>query len=108
MTAPKWTPGPWEAHPRQRTVEGIPVRSGILNDDRIVATAHGRRLAQAEANARLIAAAPELAEMCMLGFVLLGNVQKRHALSGELEKAMVLSQAREKMLGAMRKAGLEG
>lgn len=61
---PKYTPGPWTVHSKVDGLEGIGIHSA--NGGYIyVATIHGpgsRGNIPSEANARLIAAAPELLE----------------------------------------------
>jgi hypothetical protein len=59
----KHTPGPWTADPG--AVTGAPhtyVRTGGRREARAVARAQGRSARESEANARLIAAAPDLLE----------------------------------------------
>lgn len=60
--APAWTPGPWKAHEIQRT--GIPYSpvTATTMIAKVYPTAYGDD-AQSQANARLIAAAPEMAEL---------------------------------------------
>ena len=62
MTAPKHTPGPWEIinHPAETDGPYVQGPTGT-NDAHIVARIYGP---DAKANARLIAAAPELLEAC--------------------------------------------
>lgn len=64
MSAPKWTPGPWRAEPMGKVFAIRPGQTGFL----LVSTCDsigydsGKYLGEAEADARLIAAAPELFE----------------------------------------------
>lgn len=60
------TPGPWYA-------TGVHVQSKVLEQDNYVCKAEGDTPEQAESNARLIAAAPELLEALKAILSLVGN-----------------------------------
>ena len=84
--APAWTPGPWKAHEIQRT--GIPYSpvTATTMIAKVYPTAYGDD-AQSQANARLIAAAPEMAEALAACIIQLN----RETLGGEaLDRARAL------------------
>src|SRR5690349_2091372 len=61
MTEPRYTPGPWEiSDTRGRGNNLLSIRAGLCGVARINATLH------ADANAHLIAAAPELYEIAQM------------------------------------------
>lgn len=64
MSAPKWTPGPWRAEPMGKVFAIRPGQTGFLLASTCDSIGYdsGKYLGEAEADARLIAAAPELYE----------------------------------------------
>lgn len=66
MSAPKFTPGPWESCAEGRIVRVDPntgVTSHICTVERFLPRFRARTAGEGDANARLIAAAPELYEV---------------------------------------------
>lgn len=65
-TKTKHTPGPWSVDPDFDAVDDGDYTREVFDDpeQRLVATVHGDTAEEAAANARLIAAAPDLLEAC--------------------------------------------
>lgn len=95
----KWTPGPWEVELR----DGLVFVEVTENDDERQWIGAECRGPSAESNARLIAAAPDLAEACNPGLL------KRAALYlDELNPTLADELSRHEQLAraALAKAGL--
>ena len=65
MTDTKHTPGPWVWDEYYTGLDGANGQSVLIYIDYEGMSIHGKTVAQSEANARLIAAAPELLEACI-------------------------------------------
>ena len=98
------TPGPWEAQIEKDTRLKIVGPEGWLG----VAQAFGDDFKEAQANARLIAAAPELLEACQIAVVLLRRYIEDHilgdALPPEEHPEFPISQKYLKVVNAIAKA----
>lgn len=99
MSAAKHTPGPWMVAVISPSVLSEPFY--VRGEGGTIAKIRGR--AEAEANARLIAAAPELAEAA-LPFV--GGVEGWLPGAGEVVNITVTKSQRLALLTALRAAGL--
>jgi len=103
MSAPAWTKGPWEAE-MFPTTQGYPIRGGTMplrKGDRVLAVAMDQGSAPAgesKANARLIAAAPDLYEA-------LAALQLQALQSPDLLKTEWGMEALDKTSAALAKAG---
>jgi hypothetical protein len=74
------TPGPWKKD------DGV-----VVKDELTVADCYGKTHAEMNANARLIAAAPELVDMCKICWAALTVV--KHGRSFDIDKTMRLIAA---------------
>lgn len=90
MTAQKWTRGPWLLRKETTRGEFVTAYKIRAEDDSLIATLGP--VAQ-DANARLIAAAPEMYEALTTAYDLLDNSDVRHYISSNLGEQAQLHRA---------------
>lgn len=100
MTQPKWTPGKWEVATAGLTDEGV--RFVINGAGDAICRLQSRPLAEFKANARLIAAAPQLAEALAACYAVLDNMTTEDFGLGKDKAVRALARA------ALQAAGWEG
>lgn len=104
VSAPRHTPGPWERRSREAFGDdetAVEPTSPNVNDGRVIALCYG---VDREANASLIAAAPELYDGCNALLGLIQLLLGRDDLTAELREVLTTNHRIDEAQAAVAKA----